>query len=257
MTYPLEISENHRYLQGQDKQPFFWLADTAWELLHRLSREEIREYLDLRRQQGFNTVQTVLLAEMDGLETPNFYRRRPLLKNALGNYDPSLPDLKGENSYWDLADFLMEQALERDMLVALLPTWGDKWNKKFPSAKGPEVFTPENAYLYGEFLSRRYNRFPNLVYILGGDRTVDTPVQMEILHQLAAGLKRHDSNRLITFHPMGPGSSYDFIGQPQWLSFHMLQTGHFDDRDQLPHDGAGLPGHRGLPHPRAGRRAPI
>ena len=122
------ISSNGRFFQQRDGSPFFWLADTAWELLHRLSREEICDYLDLRRRQGFNTVQTVLLAENDGLRTPNFYGRRPLLTNAQGRYDPALPDLEGPDSCWALADFLLEEAAKRGMLAALLPTWGDKWN---------------------------------------------------------------------------------------------------------------------------------
>ena len=40
------------------------------------------------------------------------------------------------------------------LYVGFLPTWGDKWNKK--RGVGPEIFTPENAEQYGEWLGRRY-----------------------------------------------------------------------------------------------------
>ncbi|MFZ5830334.1 MAG: DUF4038 domain-containing protein [Planctomycetota bacterium] len=44
-------------------EPFFWLGDTAWEMLHRLDREETLHYLDVRARQGFNVIQTVLALE--------------------------------------------------------------------------------------------------------------------------------------------------------------------------------------------------
>jgi hypothetical protein len=36
----LEVSPDHRSLRTITGQPFFYLADTAWELFHRLTREE-------------------------------------------------------------------------------------------------------------------------------------------------------------------------------------------------------------------------
>ncbi|MER3462843.1 MAG: hypothetical protein C4342_07690, partial [Armatimonadota bacterium] len=70
-------------------------GDTAWEIFHRLNREEVIEYLDKRQQQRFNVIQTVGLAEFDGLRVPNAYGRRPLLQDVQGNFDPTQPDLGG------------------------------------------------------------------------------------------------------------------------------------------------------------------
>ena len=36
----LRVSENKRFLVTADGRPFFWLGDTAWELFHRLTRED-------------------------------------------------------------------------------------------------------------------------------------------------------------------------------------------------------------------------
>lgn len=44
----LQVSENRRFLVHEDGQPFFHLGDTAWELFHRLNREEAARYLDNR-----------------------------------------------------------------------------------------------------------------------------------------------------------------------------------------------------------------
>ena len=35
---PLKVSPNHRFLVRADGTPFFWLADTAWELFHRTTQ---------------------------------------------------------------------------------------------------------------------------------------------------------------------------------------------------------------------------
>src|SRR5687768_17810389 len=70
----LRVSENQRYLQTADGKPFFWLGDTAWELFHRLTREEAEKYLKNRADKGFTVIQAVALAELDGLRDPNPYR---------------------------------------------------------------------------------------------------------------------------------------------------------------------------------------
>jgi len=41
----LQVSDNGRFLVTESGEPFFWLGDTAWELFHRLTREEASEYL--------------------------------------------------------------------------------------------------------------------------------------------------------------------------------------------------------------------
>ena len=55
----LRVSDNGRYLQTLDGKPFFWLGDTAWELFHRLSREEAEMYLKNRAAKGFTVIQAV------------------------------------------------------------------------------------------------------------------------------------------------------------------------------------------------------
>ncbi|HEY6976424.1 MAG TPA: DUF4038 domain-containing protein, partial [Chitinophagaceae bacterium] len=74
------ISDNHRYLLKNGK-PFFWLGDTGWELFHRLTREESDQYLKHRAEQGFTVIQAVVLAEFDGLHTPNAYGNIPLIND--------------------------------------------------------------------------------------------------------------------------------------------------------------------------------
>ncbi len=96
----LKISKNQRYLVTQDNEPFFWLGGTAWELIHRLTKEEIDIYLTDRADKGFTVIQTVILAELDGLNTPNAYGDLPLL-----NSDPS----KLNEKYFELVDYVSKK----------------------------------------------------------------------------------------------------------------------------------------------------
>src|SRR5215471_17238560 len=75
----LRVSDNHRFIVRENGQPFFYLADTAWELFHRLNRSEAAEYLRTRARQGYTVAQIVALAEFDGLTEPNAYGQLPLI----------------------------------------------------------------------------------------------------------------------------------------------------------------------------------
>ncbi|MCU0962943.1 MAG: glycoside hydrolase family 140 protein [Pirellulaceae bacterium] len=217
----LKVSDNGRFLVREDGSPFFWLGDTAWELFHRLDREEADRYLADRAAKGFTVVQAVALAELDGLNDPNPYGHVPLV-----DHDPTRPDVKDgpQNDYWDHVDYIVQQANARGMVVGFLPTWGDKWNKKW--GVGPEIFTPDNAEAYGEWLGRRY-REARLVWILGGDRPVETDVHREIIRRMALGLHRGDGGvHLHTFHPTGGSGSAQYFHDAPWLDFNMRQNGH-------------------------------
>lgn len=217
----LKVSENQRFLVTADGKPFFWQGDTAWELFHRLNREEAGRYLKNRAERRYTVVQAVALAELDGLNDPNPYGHRPLLNN-----DPATPAVKDgpDNDYWDHVDWIVQRANELGIYVGLLPTWGDKWNKKW--GVGPEIFTPQNAEVYGEWLGGRY-KDAGIIWILGGDRPVESDTHKEITRAMAKGLCQGDGGaHLMTWHPTGgSGSSQHFHGD-DWLGFNMRQNGH-------------------------------
>ncbi|MDF2925367.1 MAG: putative endoglucanase [Paenibacillaceae bacterium] len=221
----LRVSDNRRYLAHEDGTPFFWLGDTAWELLHKLNREEAGEYLRQRARLSFTVIQTVALAELDGLASGNAYGRGPLLLNVEGRYDPALPDTAGDYHYWDHVDFVVNGAASLGLYVALLPAWGDKFNLKH--GVGPVIFNEYNAYSYGRWLGNRYQDCPNLIWVLGGDRPLETAGHFAVIRAMAEGLKEGDQGRhLMTFHPQGWQSSSQYLHEESWLDFNMIQSGH-------------------------------
>lgn len=218
----LKISDNQRFIVKADGAPFFYLGDTAWELFHRLNRAEAERYLQNRVALGFTVIQAVALAEFDGLTAPNANGHLPLRNN-----DPTSPDVKDgpANDYWDHVDFIVQRAAELGLYIGFLPTWGDKWNKKWGT--GPEVFTPQNAETYGAWLGRRYKDAPNIIWILGGDRPVENDTHKEIIRAMARGLRKGDGGgHLMTFHPTGGRGSSEVFHHDDWLDFNMRQNGH-------------------------------
>jgi hypothetical protein len=218
-AHELRISADGRHIVQADGRPFFWLADTAWELFHRLDREETELYLEDRRRKGFNVVQAVILAELGGLRVPNANGDLPLEGS-----DPARPN----DAYFRHVDHVLSRSEAKGMYLGLLPTWGDKFNRKW--GEGPEIFTPENARAYGAFLGRRY-KGRRVVWILGGDRNPETERHFAIVRAMAEGIEAETGGgQLITYHPQGWSKSSDFFRDEPWIDFHVFQSGH-DFRD--------------------------
>jgi len=213
------VSTDGHDLQYKDGSPFFWLGDTGWELFHRLTLPEIKEYLDNRAAKGFTVIQAVALAEFDGLHTPNRYGEKPLV-----NDDPAKPN----EAYFRLVDSTIKMAAERNMFVGLLPTWGDKVTLAW--GKGPVVFDSINAYTYGKWLGNRYKDDANIIWILGGDRPAmqDQQDWRPVWRQMARGIREAtNGNCLIAYHPSGGNiSTSSWLHKEDWLDINMFQSGH-------------------------------
>jgi hypothetical protein len=217
----LKVSDNRRFLVTDRGQPFFWLGDTAWELFHRLNREEADKYLELRAGQRFTIIQAVALAELDGHTDPNPYGHLPLV-----DLDPARPATQAgpDNDYWDHVDYIVDKANANGLYIGFLPTWGRYWHDKVHNDR--PLFTRENAAVYGRWLGERY-RNKSIVWILGGDRLVETDEQREIIRAMASGLRAGDGgSHLMTFHPPGGQGSATWFHQEEWLAFNMRQNGH-------------------------------
>lgn len=213
--YTLRISEDGRRIVRGDGTPFIWLGDTAWELFHRLTREEAGFYIADRSRKGFNVIQAVVLAELEGLTVPNAYGEVPLIDN-----DPTKPN----EAYFEHVDYIVRAAEQLGMFIGMLPTWGDKFNKKW--GVGPEVFTPENARVYGRFLGERYRNHA-VIWILGGDRIPENEQHLAIIRAMAEGIEEgNGGTQLMTYHPMGGQKSWTWFHEDAWLDFNMFQSGH-------------------------------
>jgi hypothetical protein len=212
---PLKISSNHRYFTAGGK-PFFWLGDTGWLLLSKLKREEALQYLDTRAKQGFNVIQ--LMVVHSGSEV-NAYG-----DSALVNKNISTPRITSGNTfgkgneydYWDNVDWVVTQAAERGLYVALVPVWGSV-------VKGEHV-KPAQAKIYAEFLAKRYNNRTNVIWMNGGD--IAGTDSMKVWNTIGNTLHNLNPDYLVTYHPRGRTQSSTWFHNQSWLSFNSVQSGH-------------------------------
>jgi len=217
LAQPLQLSDNKRYLEKASGQPFFWLADTGWEMFHRLSRKEIDHYMSSRQEQGFNVIQCVILSEINGVTVPNAEGHLPLVE-----LDATQPN----ESYFKLVDYAVRKAADMGIYLAMLPTWGSYVDgDPHPLFDSHKIFDPENAKDYGRFLGNRYRDDWNVIWILGGDRPAAG--HEDIWQAMAEGLASGDArSHLISYHPRGQQSSSFWFHNASWLDFNMVQTGH-------------------------------
>ncbi|MDY9919206.1 MAG: glycoside hydrolase family 140 protein [Proteiniphilum sp.] len=217
----LVVENESSIIETSEGKPFLWLGDTAWELFHALNKEEIIRYLDNRYDKGFTVIQAVVISELNGLETPNAYGELPLIDN-----DPARPNER----YFQLIDFVVEETAKRDMYVAILPAWGSYVEE---TEGKPSLFHPENAYIYGRYLGNRY-KDKAVIWILGGDRNVQTDMQYQIWQAMAKGLYDiHKGKQLMSYHPTGDISSHYWFHNDPWLSFNIVQSGHYKKPDMV------------------------
>ena len=214
----LKISANGHFLQYEDGRPFFWLGDTGWYLFSRLKKEDIGMYFENRRHKGFNVIQAAVLR--DDLTRPNQYGDIPFEQ-----LDPEKP----KAHFFELVDWTVQKALDKNMFIGLLPTWGD--NVSNVSNTGSIQFNEKNAYTYGLFLGKRYENYPNIIWIAGGDKPPYTEKAdwRPIWRAMIKGLREGSNGKaLITYHPWGERSSTDFWKDEDkgLLDLNMLQSGH-------------------------------
>jgi hypothetical protein len=235
--------EGH-YLSGADGSPFFWLGDTAWQLIQQLTRDQCSYYLHTRARQGFTVIQTVVLAEFGGVKEPTAAGVFPF-----ADQDPRRPN----DAFFDRIVDIVDEAASLGLYVALLPAWGDKLTA--PWGAGPRLFRNDNldaAKSYARYLANKVKTRANLVWMLGGDRpprltgshddwTTKTgtaagfpPNQdwIPIWRAMADGLKEgSEAPPTIAYHPHGGSQSSLYLHDEPWLSINGMQSGHGSGHD--------------------------
>lgn len=218
---PLQVSSNGRFLETSLGKPFFWMGDTAWRIT-RITPGEVELYLTTRARQGFTVIQmhpghslTSTQAEVDYADNAPFV-----------DLDVNRPN----EAYWRNVDRIVGKARECGLYVDLFPLWGGEYGRAFSG-------NPEAAYRFGRWIGLRYGSFTHVVWTVSGEYSQINgfvlPIgdsNKELFNAMASGLRAVlPEGRLLTIHPGGQRSSSVDFHSESWLSFNMVQSGHFID----------------------------
>jgi hypothetical protein len=209
-AYPLKMSKNGRHLVNNRNEPFLLNADAGWLLLHKLKFEQARQYIDNRRDKFFNAIFIQLLPPEP--DQQNAYNSVPF--TALNDF--STPN----ESYFKYVEDLIKYAKTHQMLVGIAPAWlgccGTNW---FDVQYQNGI---EKSKSFGEYLGKRFGKYDNVMWIMGGDRD---PLREEFVQKsMAEGIKSFAPTHLITYHAASSHSSTDVFANEKWLDLSMVYS---------------------------------
>ena len=111
----------------------------------------------------------------------------------------TISDIRQKDSvaYWENLDYIVGEAERQGLYVGMVCVWG--------GIVKAGLLDVDAARAYGQFLGERYDRRPNIVWIIGGDQPGS--VKPEVWDALAKAIKGADPAHLMTYHPRGRTSS--------------------------------------------------
>lgn len=228
--FPVKVAANGRYLVDQANTPFLYHADTGWQLFARLTLPEAREYLTMRRQHGFNTIQVQLSMNPDSVNRAGH--------KALIDYDFSKPN----ELYFTHVERVVQVADSLGLLLSMTPFWAGCCREAYGVGGKHEVYAqngPAKSRQMGQYLGKRFGKYKNIVWTMGGDSDPRT-IRAELV-AMAEGIHATASQQLLTYHGSTPHSSTDLFQYAPWLGFSMIYTywrekpNEWIDPQQLPH----------------------
>jgi hypothetical protein len=222
-AYPLKVARSGRYLVDQDNEPVFMQGDSAWSLISALDLPEAERYLKDRQEKGFNSLWLGLIEHLFAPDPP---RNRAGDEPFLVPGDFSTP---GE-PYFAHADAVIRSAAERGIQVFLTPCYLGYPDPNYPDYGGraegwyDEVLANGVAKCrdFGRYVGSRYRDFPNIVWVIGGDRCPGRA--LEHMRALAKGIAAEDESHLLTAHVHPECSPVEQYPGDTWLSLNMTYT---------------------------------
>jgi hypothetical protein len=219
--FPLKVGESRRHLVDQRGTPFLYHADTPWMMFLKLTEAEAKDYMALRKQQGFTALQVQLTGF---LGMTNLAGHRPFAGT------PPVQDFSQPNEqFFAHVDRVIAEAQRKGLLLAIAPAWsgccGEGWagKEKNGALKPLNANGPAKSRELGRWLGQRYGPFANVLWILGGDN--DPHNAREEIRALGLGLKETAPDQIITYHAASSHSSTDvWPADEPWLDVSMVYT---------------------------------
>lgn len=204
LAQTLQPSANHRYLQWSSGTPFFIISDTAWLLTYKYSDQEVKDYLDARATQGFNTIQlTCCFPENGYMDVNKIFTGGDLSKPVA--------------AYWSHVDWVVNEITSRGLVAILNPFW-KKTSDNWLHANGVT-----NCREYGKWFANRFRSNPRVIYFIGGDSAPE-PIRAE-MEAMGQGVQdAYAGKAIVAYHGAPDKSSRDAFPTATWLTLDWIYS---------------------------------
>jgi hypothetical protein len=206
--YPLAVAPNGRYLVDQNGTPWRVQADAAWLMSVVATPQQVDQYLDTRKAQGFNSFYLMAMVHPGGYDAaPN------APKNLAGDPpfatpgDFSTAGASPESArYWQGVDSIIAKAAQRGMAVMLAYTYlgyqgGDQgWYQDVLAQRDRQTL-----FDWGQWLGARYRDAANVIWFGLGDYSPPAGSEGAArVRAIADGIKAAGARQLFMAEPSGP-----------------------------------------------------
>jgi hypothetical protein len=218
--FPVHVAPGGRHLVDANGKPFLMVGDAAWSLVAQLETKEVKTYLDDRRKRGFNTILFNLLEHKFADDPPrNAYGEPPFALRG----DIATPN----ESYFRRVDAIVRGALDRGFLVLLFPLYAGLDGGSQGWWAEMKANGVDKLRAFGRYVGKRYGRFPNVVWVQGGDFSPPRH-ERHLVEAVAQGIRSVD-DKLHTFHGgRGTSALAYWSPKPAWLGINTIYTNHDD-----------------------------
>ena len=212
-VFPIRTSPDQRIFEDAYGRPMLLQGDTAWSLIAELKRGDVETYLADRNKRGFNAILVNLIEHQFSSHPPaNAYGELPFANEAFGALNPK---------YFDHAAWVIGRAQKLGQVVFLAPAYlGVNGGNQGWFAEA-QAAGPEKMETYGKAIAQRFSKFPNIVWVLGGD--FDAP-DRALVSKLAEGIATISPQALLTIHSGRDTNTREIWKDQHWLAIDTVYT---------------------------------
>ena len=196
------------YLMDDEDQPFFWLADTAWNAPLRGEQSEWQTYLETRARQGFTAIQFVA-TQWRGCHAPRY---GPL-------YTEGASGLRLNEPAFAAMDSWVEMINAAGMVAVPVMLWANT-----PTCPG-QALSEDACIVLGRHMLERWGA-RRVVWFLAGDADYAAPAVAERWKRIGRAVFSDAPDAVATMHPCGLSWIGDSFAREPWYSFVGIQSGH-------------------------------
>lgn len=208
-AFPVSVSDDGRHVLDAAGRPWVLVGDAGWSSIAMLTPDERDAYLDRLAELGYDAVLVNVVENAFSDHPPQDAAGRSPFVDGLFTSPP-------DPAYWAEVDAYVDAAARRGITVLACIAYLGLNDADGVAAELRDA-TDADAAAYGEFVGERYRDAPNIVWVMGGDRTDVEPELLARVDAMAEGVRAGGDGHLMTAHAADGVLGSDVYGDAAWL----------------------------------------